>query len=827
MPINFDIIDTSGSKEAVEPQAIFRSLPERSDKYDYLRDVQDQVLGDWFKRRSERDLLIKMNTGGGKTVVGLLLLQSCINEGFGPAAYLTPDRYLAAQVCREADDLGIRTTDDPRSSEFESGSAILVATVAKLFNGKSVFGAGSQRLPIDLGSVLFDDAHSAVDIIEQQFTITVPKEHQIFRALLRLFEPDLKRQSMSGYLDIESGVSSALEVVPFWAWRENHERVARVLSESRDSEELRFSYDLIADSLLYSVCIFSGTELSIRPLLPPTAIIPSFDRCKRRVFMTATLADESTLVSHLGADADGVASPITPKSASDLGERLILAPLELDPSISDDQLDEFVSNLAREVNVALICPSVRRSRRWSPIASSVVTAENLEAQVEEMRNGHVGLVVFVGKYDGVDLPGDACRVLVVDGVPEAVTLHDRHTMLGVGGTSLGTKRQIQRIEQGMGRGVRSENDYCAVLLLDARLTRYLSGRGSTLFSPATAAQLDLSRQIASQLEGGGLNAVLEAVEMVLTRNKDWIRTSKKALASVTYRPGESDMQDATNHRRAMDAASRGQYVEAAEILQRIANRQPDLILEGWMKRELAIVTDLFDPVAAQEIQIAANRMNPYTTRPKVGVAHQRLSPTARSQAERLRDMFVQQEESQILLAYREMTADLSYGPASASRFEACVADLGRLLGFDSCRPEKSEGRGPDNLWSLGGDKYLVIECKSEATNGFVSKTDANQLGGSMNWFAVEYDSCSSAIPLLMHPSSSFDSAASAPQDTRVITGEQLGRLRSTVNDFARSASKSLRRGDLDGIAARLAEHKLTAAAFAREFGTLPRTRSQG
>jgi hypothetical protein len=35
--------------------------------------------------------VIKQNTGGGKTVVGLLVAQSSLNEGVGPAAYVVPD----------------------------------------------------------------------------------------------------------------------------------------------------------------------------------------------------------------------------------------------------------------------------------------------------------------------------------------------------------------------------------------------------------------------------------------------------------------------------------------------------------------------------------------------------------------------------------------------------------------------------------------------------------------------------------------------------------------------------------------------------------------
>lgn len=53
-----------------------------------------------------------MNTGSGKTVVGLMILQSCLNEEKGPAVYVVPDKYLVTQVCAEARRLGIQTATD-------------------------------------------------------------------------------------------------------------------------------------------------------------------------------------------------------------------------------------------------------------------------------------------------------------------------------------------------------------------------------------------------------------------------------------------------------------------------------------------------------------------------------------------------------------------------------------------------------------------------------------------------------------------------------------------------------------------------------------------
>ena len=68
-----------------------------------------EVLEKWFDRKDDHDVVIKQNTGGGKTVAGLLIGQSTLNEGVGKAVYLAPDTYLAARVRQEAARLGLPT----------------------------------------------------------------------------------------------------------------------------------------------------------------------------------------------------------------------------------------------------------------------------------------------------------------------------------------------------------------------------------------------------------------------------------------------------------------------------------------------------------------------------------------------------------------------------------------------------------------------------------------------------------------------------------------------------------------------------------------------
>lgn len=149
------------------------------------------MLSTWFDMlRGQRDLLVKLHTGQGKTLVGLLL-QSRLNEGQGPALYLCPNIYLAEQTRKQASEFGFKHCDigpdNVIPADFWSGKAVLITHVQRLFNGRSLFGLDRQAT--DLGTVVLDDFHACLDTIRQVFTVLVTraKAEQLYQALFTLF----------------------------------------------------------------------------------------------------------------------------------------------------------------------------------------------------------------------------------------------------------------------------------------------------------------------------------------------------------------------------------------------------------------------------------------------------------------------------------------------------------------------------------------------------------------------------------------------------------------------------------------------------------------
>lgn len=791
--LDFDALSGAddGMTGIIEPRQIFTTL-ERHARFKFPSANQGEVLDKWFEKRLRADNTIKMNTGSGKMLVGLLALQSCLNEKVGPAAYIAPDNYLVSQVLQEAQDLGIPVTNDSNNAGFQSGSAILVTNIDKLVNGRSVFGVGTAGVRIPLGSVVIDDAHACLEAVADQFSIELPVGHAAYSELWQLFSDDLKNYSYVGWLELDRSDVQSLMVVPMWVWQDKSASVIDILNTHRDDQELKFSWPLLKEVIPLCVCVLGASGLQIKPRCMPIAQIPSFARAKRRIYMTATLADDGVLITHLNADPVAVADPIKPKGAGEIGDRMIVAPQEVNPEITDEEVRTLAKAIAAEHNVVVLVPSFARAKFWEEVANQTLSRETIAAGVAALKSNHVGLTVLVNRYDGVDLPEAACRLLIVDGIPEVHDLIERLDAMILDGTELQLLRQIQRIEQGMGRGVRSSEDRCAVLLLGARLTqRVNSPEARRMFTPATLAQIDLGKEITRQLRGKPISELRPILELCINKDSRWWLAGRQRLAKAPE-GNVSHIGLATPLlRKAFDLAALGQWTAAATALQPAVHAETAPMVRGYLKQQLAELINPDNPIEAQKLLLSGIMDNPRILKPIQGISYKRIPTNTRSQGENaeefVRSRFI--EPNALVLWTKALLADLSWNPDRTDVFEAAMQELGRFIGFGSQRPDRTyRDGGPDNLWAMSATNFAIIECKSGVADmeKAISKDFCNQLLGSESWFKTRYETNITANLIIVHPSSKFGDSASPSANMRVMDIRSLEKLKTAINGFTKA-----------------------------------------
>lgn len=567
-------------------------------------------------------------------------------------------------------------------------------------------------------------------------------------------------------------------------------------------------------------CVIGGQHLEIEPYCPATDLIQSFRRAKRRIYMTATLADDSVIVTHFGADPNKIAKPIVPTSSQSMGERMILMPQELNADLTTADMRKLLVELAEKVNVVVIVPSTSATEDWEDDADQLLIGDTVADGIEKLRNGHVGLTVLVNRYDGIDLPGNACRVLVIADLPEVSSYADRIDSVVLSGTAVNLRRQVERIEQGMGRGVRSNDDYCVVILIGAKLIgRLRSPEGQEMLTPATKAQLNLSRKIAKKLGKPSLAEIKTVILQCLDRDPDWIKVSKKVLVNLKaddelrLDPGKLAI------RAAFDSARANQHEEALAILDRVIDATEEEQVKAWLLSRKAAFQHAVDADRAQKTLVAAHAIEPGVLKPMKGTPYKKLTPATGQQAATLLDNHRSRfmDATAMKLFADELCSDLQFRPDTSNKFEAAVNDLAWFLGIRGQRPEKDYKEGPDNLWALPNGSFLVIECKNGVTAGNgISKKDAGQLGQSVAWFAKRYPA-STSVPIIIHPERTLGQGASVVDGMRVIDPVGLEKLRKNLRKFAEQLVDPDVARSATEVAKRLGQFALNADAIVDAF----------
>jgi len=406
-------------------------------------------------------------------MIGLLIAEWQRRRNGGRVAYLTLTNQLAGQVIEEAKRLNLPVADlrgkrERRSSmeegRFFDGAAIAVSTYSNLFNVKPVIK--------QCDAVVLDDEHGGGEYAASMWTVRVKQSEfgAIFEQLLDTLTPLMTDAQSAEVFD--PGAWSRIAIVDLGILPAAKEHIVKILDRLPEDTNPRFGWFLVRAHLDACHIFVSKDAIAIRPYISPTYDHEPFSSVKHRIYLSATLGDVEDLRRTYAIEQ---IEPIRAAQEQD-GRRYVFAP---GLALGDEEIHEAMRNIWVKLEpqrAVAIAPSFSAlAKLQAELESSmgphlnVLDARDIEESLAPFTDATNALLALANRYDGLDLPDDDCRMLVLGESPRATNeLETNLSNVWKLGPAL-RWREATRLVQGMGRCTRSATDFSIIILLGESL----------------------------------------------------------------------------------------------------------------------------------------------------------------------------------------------------------------------------------------------------------------------------------------------------------------------------------------------------------------------
>lgn len=795
MPIDFSKIKVKKKDTSpLDPVELFQKLKVSDPGINDLWLAQGDALRDWHKNRGKNDVGIILNTGAGKTLVGLLIAQSLVNETKGKVLYACSSIQLVEQTAEKAVGYGLNTTTyfkgNFSNDLFYQGQAPCITTYQALFNGKSRF------FNEDISAVIFDDAHTAEHLLRDHFSLHITKNlfPDLYSSLVEVFRDYHQKIGMAGSYE-ELGISdfSRLFLIPPFVVHNHFNEIIRLLNEAKLSttKDTTFSWEYLKDKVDLCSLLISHSAVTITPPFVPVRILPYFNKSIRRVYLSATLVASDAFTRTFGSEPDCI---IAPETTAGECERLILMPSRIDEVHEDI---ETAKHAIKNKKALIMVPTYARAERWSDYVQ-LPNKDNITEVVNEFKaSKKPDKLLLAARYDGVDLPGDTCRVMVIDDLPMGVGPLERFLWEHLNLSNSLRSAIASRVIQSFGRISRGMSDHGVVLLTSERLVQWLITPKNVSALPVfLQKQIHLGYEISNQVED--VDGLVEIIDQCLSRNKEWLATYEGYMHEAQAEINEDDTQMLTNI--AKSEADFGifmwnrEYKNAAKCF--VSSLTEAFSISNntgaWHSLWLGSAYELMgDSDAAYDMykQAHAVHKNIPALPSEADVAKKHKDNVQIIEVDR---QFKINSDGTIVLP-KNINIYLAHldGSGSPKQTEESLRALGQFLGMNSSRPDNEFGTGPDVLWLCSELPALCIEVKTDKEkDSRYRKEEIGQLADHIQW-VKDFHNVESIIPIFVGPTNPATDAANPPPEYKVVNLQQFDglatRLKAALNDVKNTA----------------------------------------
>ncbi len=417
------------------------------------------------------DAAIELPTGTGKTLVGLLAGEHFREGGDGPVAYLAGNKQLAQQVERHARDLGFPIVRFQGAKDGWAARDVRAFNFAKKIGVMNYWNYFNARPGVEpAGMLILDDVHLLEGPLRDLFSVCIHRGDALYKEILKRIVARCPYYSLAA--DLLNGLEPmrAPEMLAFPDSAELADEV-RDLLDSRllDGNEAWWAWQHVRDRLEVCCWLVSGRSVTFTPYIPPTQTMPHFEQPSRRLYLSATVGSVEDLQRRLGAPPlVKLTSSVPPRQ----GERLVVIRDGTDLLGATELVDGLRPFLGRHPKALWLCArrdtaqALERALTLSGLVGHVRRLEGDNGEDEPFAAEPSGHLVAAGRYDGMDFPGESCRVEILPEVPVATSDLEEFVSAYLRDARFAEARFAQRVAQALGRCNRREDDRAVYVLAD-------------------------------------------------------------------------------------------------------------------------------------------------------------------------------------------------------------------------------------------------------------------------------------------------------------------------------------------------------------------------
>lgn len=160
-----------------------------------------------------------------------------------------------------------------------------------------------------------------------------------------------------------------------------------------------------------------------------------------------------------------------------------------------------------------------------------LSARDIENTLEPFTREEGAILCLAGRYDGLDLPGDDCRLLIMAESPGTVGALERHLREYWKLGPLLRRRERTRLIQGMGRCTRDATDFAVIIFLGQSLV-------DSITPPAFAQKLpgEIQRELSWGMEQGEVaredSGALTKMIIGLLTDEEYRKNANESIAEL-------------------------------------------------------------------------------------------------------------------------------------------------------------------------------------------------------------------------------------------------------------------------------------------------------